>query len=93
MRPNVKPAPGPVKTLRASNYTVAVSANGRRWQTVATVTGVTRRTTDVLRFAPIRARYVRLLLPRGSQKPLRKTKTNPNPPPTTPMLLELTVAR
>ncbi len=91
--PNVPPAPGPVKTLRASSYTLQVSADGRTWQTVATVTGVTERTTDVLRFAAVRARYVRLRLTKGGQKPLKKTKANPNPPPTTPMLMELTVTR
>jgi trehalose/maltose hydrolase-like predicted phosphorylase len=90
-KPNVPPAPGPVKTLRASAYTLEVSADGRTWRTVAKVTGASKGTTDVLRFAPVRARYVRLRLTKGSQKPIKKTKTNANPPPTTPMLMELTL--
>ena len=91
--PNVPPAPDPVKTLRASSYALQVSDDGRTWRTVAKVTGVTNRITDVLRFGPVRARYVRLRLTKGSQKPLTKTTAVPNPPPTTPMLEELTVTR
>jgi trehalose/maltose hydrolase-like predicted phosphorylase len=88
---NVPPAPSPVKTLRASSYTVQVSLNGKSWRTVASVTGVTTRITDVLRLSPVRARYIRLRLTKGGLKPLKKTKTDKNPPPTTPMLMELTV--
>ncbi len=58
--PNVPPPPGPVTTLRASSYTLQVSADGTSWQTVASVHGVTRRTTDVLRFRPVRARFLRI---------------------------------
>jgi hypothetical protein len=43
--PNVPPPLGPVKMLRASSYTLQASANGRCWQTIASVHGVTRRTT------------------------------------------------
>ncbi|HTX32339.1 MAG TPA: discoidin domain-containing protein [Solirubrobacteraceae bacterium] len=92
-KPNVPPAPGPVKTLRASSYSVQVSLNGRTWRTVASVTGVRTRITDVLHFSPVRARYIRLRLTKGGLKPIKKTKTNKNPPPTTPMLMELTVTR
>jgi F5/8 type C domain/Glycosyl hydrolase family 65, C-terminal domain len=90
---NVPPAPGPVKTLRASSYTVQASLNGKNWRTVASVTGVTTRITDVLRLSPVRARYIRLRLTKGGLKPIKKTKTNKNPPPTTPMVMELTVRR
>ena len=70
-QPNVPPAPRPVKTLRASSYTVQVSLNGRTWRTVARVRGVTKRISDVLRFGPVRARFIRLRLTKGGQKPLR----------------------
>ena len=92
-QPNVPPTPGPVKTLRASSYVLQVSIDGRTWRTAAKVTNVTTGTTDVLRFASVHARYVRLVLTKASQKPLKKTTANPNPPATTPMLMELTVTR
>ena len=57
--PNVPPPPGPVTVLRASSYKVLVSTDGQSWHTVATVTGNTG-TTDVLRFAPTQASFVRL---------------------------------
>ena len=56
--PNLPPAPGPVVTLRATTYSLAVSDNGHTWRTVATVTGRTTGTTDVLHFSATRARYV-----------------------------------
>jgi trehalose/maltose hydrolase-like predicted phosphorylase len=90
-QPNVPPAPGPVKTLRASSYTIQVSQNGHTWQTVARVTGVTKRVTDTFRFGRLHARFIRLRLTKRSQRPIKPTKNNKNPPPTTPMLMELTV--
>jgi hypothetical protein len=57
---------------------------------VARVTGAPRRSTDVLRFAPVHARRLRIVITQGSVKPLKPTKTNQNPPPTTPMVEELT---
>jgi len=57
--PNVPPPPGPVTVLRASSYKVLVSTDGQSWHTVATVTRNTG-TTDVLRFAPTQASFVRL---------------------------------
>jgi trehalose/maltose hydrolase-like predicted phosphorylase len=92
-KPNVPPAPKPVKTLRASRYSLQVSANGRTWRTVARVAGVTRRSTDVLRFAPVRARWLRIVITKGGVKPLKPTPTTQNPPPTTPMVMELTATR
>jgi hypothetical protein len=56
--PNVPPPPGPVKTLRASDYQLVVSVNGRDWTVAATVTGRTSGTRDALTFPPVRARYV-----------------------------------
>jgi trehalose/maltose hydrolase-like predicted phosphorylase len=58
--PNIPPPPTPVTTLRASSYQLQVSTNGTSWQTVGTVNGETTRTTDELRFAPVRARWIRL---------------------------------
>ena len=57
--PNLPPAPGPVVTLRASTYSLAVSDNGHTWRTVATVTGRTTGTTDVLHFSATRAALYR----------------------------------
>ncbi len=58
--PNVPPPPGPVTVLRASDYALQVSNNGHVWRTVATVTGRTTGTTDVLHFKSVHARFVRL---------------------------------
>ena len=63
--PNVPPPPGPVKVLRPSSYTVAVSVNGSDWRTVARVNGG-HEVTDVLRFAPVHARYLRVRLATSS---------------------------
>ncbi len=76
--PNVPPPPGPVTTLRASDYTLQASLDGQTWHTLATVSGRTTGTLDVLRFAPTRARFVRVVITAG-------TGTQP------PMLEELTV--
>jgi len=56
--PDQPPAPGPVTTLRATDYTLAVSAGGRAWRTVAVVDGRSAGSTDVVHFSPVRARYV-----------------------------------
>ncbi len=56
--PNRLRPPGPPVTLRASTYNLAVSVNGRTWQTVATVTGRMTGTTDVVQFPATGARYV-----------------------------------
>jgi hypothetical protein len=82
-----------VKTLRASSYTLQASTNGRTWHTVAKVSGVTKRTADVLSFPRVRARWLRIRMTKGSQKPLKKTTANQNPPSTMPMLEELTANR
>jgi trehalose/maltose hydrolase-like predicted phosphorylase len=91
--PNVPPAPGPVKTVRASDYKVQVSTNDQTWRTVAQVSGVTQRAVDHLRFRSVHARWVRLVLTKSSQPPIPPTTQDQNPPPTTPMLEELSVTR
>jgi hypothetical protein len=55
---NQAPPAGPVITLRASSYDVAISRDGHTWRTVALVTGRTTGTIDVLHFSPTQARYV-----------------------------------
>ena len=58
--PNIPPPPSPVTTLRASSYQLQVSSDGSSWQTVASVSGVQNRTKDVLQFAPVSAKFVRI---------------------------------
>jgi trehalose/maltose hydrolase-like predicted phosphorylase len=60
--PNVHPPPGPVKTLRASAYTLQLSNDGRSWRTVGSVTGKTQGTLDVFHFRAMRARFFRLAI-------------------------------
>ncbi len=57
-QPNQAPPAGPVITLRASSYDVAISRDGHTWRTVALVSGRTTGTIDVLHFSPTQARYV-----------------------------------
>ncbi len=78
--PNIPPPPGPVTTLRASDYTVQVSTDGSSWKTVATVSGVEDRTSDVLHFPAVRARFVRINITASTAD-------------TPPLLEELTVTR
>jgi trehalose/maltose hydrolase-like predicted phosphorylase len=59
--PNLAPPPGPVGTLRASHYAVAVSTNGSSWNTVGTVDRTTG-STDVLHFHPVEANYLKLTI-------------------------------
>ncbi len=56
--PDQTPPVGAPVTLRATSYVVATSTDGRSWHTVAQVDGTMAGTTDLLRFAPIEARYV-----------------------------------
>jgi trehalose/maltose hydrolase-like predicted phosphorylase len=78
--PTQPPPAGPVLTVRASAYEVALSVNGRTWRTVATVTGRMTGTTDVVHFPAARARYVAVTITRS---PVMRP----------PMLDELTVTR
>jgi trehalose/maltose hydrolase-like predicted phosphorylase len=86
-KPNIHPAPGPVKTLRPTSYLAQVSANGRSFKTVATVTGVRSRITDTLRFAAVSARYVRIRITAANlgTVPMSKPKVKAEP-----MVQELT---
>jgi trehalose/maltose hydrolase-like predicted phosphorylase len=70
--PTQAPPPGPVTTLRASSYDVAVSSDGHTWHTVALVSGRVTGTVDVLQFPPIEARYVsvRIASSTGAQPPM-----------------------
>lgn len=78
--PNIPPPPGPVTTLRATDYDLAVSGDGHTWTTVAQVHGRTTGTRDTLSFAPQSARFVRLTI----------TGATANTPP---ILTELTVTQ
>jgi trehalose/maltose hydrolase-like predicted phosphorylase len=60
--PNVHPPPGPVRILRATDYDLVVSQDGRMWTVVAQVRGRASGTRDELRFAPVPARFVGLRL-------------------------------
>ncbi len=64
--PNVPPPPGPVTTLRATDYTVQVSSDGHAWHTVATVTGRQTGTRDVLSFPAVQASFVRVQITAAS---------------------------
>jgi trehalose/maltose hydrolase-like predicted phosphorylase len=76
--PNVPPPSVPAATLRASTYAIQVSTDGHGWRTVAEVSGRTTGTVDALRFAAVRARFVRVQLTASAA-------------PQAPMLDELTV--
>ncbi|HKN95857.1 MAG TPA: discoidin domain-containing protein, partial [Pseudonocardiaceae bacterium] len=78
--PNIPPPPGPVTTLRATDYDVAVSSNGHTWTTVAQVHGRTTGTTDTLSFPPTAARFVRVTITGATAS-------------TPPILTELTVRK
>jgi hypothetical protein len=67
--PTQPPPPGPVSTLRATSYTLAVSSDGHTWRPVASVQGRTTGTTDVLRFPPTTARYLALRITAGTGPP------------------------
>jgi trehalose/maltose hydrolase-like predicted phosphorylase len=70
--PNAGGPPVPVLTLRAADYAIQVSIDGRTWRTVATVTGRVTGTEDTVTFAPTRAVYVRVQITgaAGDQLPL-----------------------
>jgi trehalose/maltose hydrolase-like predicted phosphorylase len=91
-KPNVHPPAHPVKVLRPGAYLLQVSANGRRWLTVGTVTGHRNRVTDTLTFPMVHARFVRLKITKGTGISVKETINNKA---TTvvqmPMLEEMTV--
>jgi trehalose/maltose hydrolase-like predicted phosphorylase len=92
LTPNVHPRPGPVRTLRARMYAVQLSGDGRRWRTFVRVADTGERTRDVIDLGAVRARYVRLVLLRGSGVRTVKTSSTPSTP-ILPMVQELTVGR
>ncbi len=87
LTPNVHPKPGPVQTLRSTRYSIQVSADGRRWSTVATVRTHSARLTDTVSFPATRARAVRLVLIGPTGK--RTVKVPGSTTPSTAILPEL----
>jgi hypothetical protein len=93
-KPNVHPPATPVTTLRPGAYALQVSANGMKWTTVATVSARRRQTTDTLRFAPVRASFVRLRFSQGTGITVTETVNNTTKKvPEMPQLEELSVSR
>ena len=91
---NVHPPARPVRTLRPQRYLLQVSANGRRWLTVAMVTGHRNRTVDTLRFSRVTARFVRIRITKGTGISVTTTTNNKKQVVAQmPMLNELAVAR
>jgi trehalose/maltose hydrolase-like predicted phosphorylase len=92
-KPNVEPPPRPVKTLRATSYTLQVSQNGRSWVTVASVSSGKNRKTDELSFPAVRARFVRLRITAGIVLNKVTVGTKKEVQKLPPLLQELTVSR
>ncbi len=94
IKPNVHPKPTPVRTVRPRSYVLQVSSNGKTWRTLVSVSGNSARTSDVLRFKPVRARLVRIKITRGTGIKVTsgsgKTKMTAT---AMPQLQELTVDR
>jgi trehalose/maltose hydrolase-like predicted phosphorylase len=91
--PNLHPKPGPVRTVRSTDYLVQLRRDGR-WRTVARVRDrADGRVLDRLRIAPTRASAVRLRLLAGSGIKTIRTQADTTPPtPIAPMLQELSVS-
>jgi hypothetical protein len=93
-KPNVHPAAGPVRTLRPGAYMLQVSSNGRRWLTVAQVSGHRNRVTDTFTFPKVSARFVRVKFTKGTGIALKETINNKmETVKQMPMLQELTATR
>jgi hypothetical protein len=93
-KPNVHPRPGPVRTLRPAAYALQVSADGKRWLTVASVTGHRNGTTDTLTFPKVSARFVRVRITKGTGIAVKETINDKTEVVTQlPMLEELTAGR
>ena len=78
--PNVHPPAGPVTVVRPSSYELLASRDGKHWRVLASVRGRASDAIDVLRFGPVRARFVRVRITGSSASEQ-------------PMLDELTVTR
>ena len=93
-KPNVHPRPRPVRTLRPAAYMLQVSANGKRWLTVASVSGHRNGTTDTLTFPKVSARFVRIRITKGTGIAVKETINDKTEVVTQlPMLEELTAGR
>jgi trehalose/maltose hydrolase-like predicted phosphorylase len=91
-KPNVRPPARPVKTLRPGAYVLQVSADGRKWLTVAAVGLHRTRVTDTLTFLKVTARFVRVKIAQGTGISVKQTINNKvTAVPQLPMLEELTV--
>ncbi|MBV9819690.1 MAG: discoidin domain-containing protein [Solirubrobacterales bacterium] len=89
---NVHPAPGPVKTLRATGYALQFSRDGRHWRTLITVRSHSPAGVDRLSFPPTLARYVRLRMTRGVTMVTVTAGTTTTVEKLAPMVQELTVS-
>jgi hypothetical protein len=90
-KPNVHPRARPVKVLRPAAYVLQVSASGRRWLTVARVTGHRRRVTDTLLVPKVRVRFMRVRITKGTGISVTETINDKKQKVTQmPMLEELT---
>jgi hypothetical protein len=90
-KPNVHPPAHPVKILRPGAYVLQVSANGRRWLTVAAVIDHRNRISDTLTFPKVTARFVRVKMTKGTGISVTQTINNKKQSVVQmPMLEELT---
>ena len=67
-KPNVHPPAHPVTTRRASRYILQASSDGRHWRTLIAIATAVTYTQDNLRFAAVRARFLRLRITASSSK-------------------------
>ena len=74
--PTCIPPARPVKILRPGAYVLQVSANGRRWLTVAAVTDHRSRISDTLTFPKVTARFVRVKMTKGTGISVKQTINN-----------------
>ena len=91
-KPNVHPKPGPVQILSATRFVLQTSLNGHSWHTAITVHVLGRTSAVKLRFAAIKARYIRLRMTTGNTIVTVFANGKPTHPTVTPMLQELTVS-
>ena len=61
-KPNVHPPAKPVKTVRPTAYRLQASTDGVHWRTLADVHTTSGRVKDVLSFAEVPARYIRVTI-------------------------------
>jgi trehalose/maltose hydrolase-like predicted phosphorylase len=90
-KPNVHPKARPVTRLSATAFVLQTSPNGRTWHTVIDAHGLRRYDSARLRFTPVRARYVRLRMTRGTTEVTVYNNSKKAHQMETPMLQELIV--